>query len=102
MPSSDEVEIIRRFSQRSVHTVRQLLLHVDASSDEEREGISEKINPNQEKPKLIERLKDSLAVEQWAVDGRPPRQVEIMNDPRLYPAGHELSSNVIFKIRPTE
>ena len=102
MPSSDEVEIIRRFAQRSVHTVRELLLHLDASSDEERNRISEKINPNKDKPKLIERLKDSLAAEQWTVGGRSPRQIDIMNDPRMYPEGHELSSKVLYNIRPSD
>lgn len=99
MPSSDEVEIIRRFALRSVHTVRELLLHIDAASNEERNGIFGNIQPNKNKPKLIARLKDSLAVKPWTVDGQTPRQVDIMNDPRMFPDGHELSSKVLYKIR---
>lgn len=102
MPNGDEVEVIRKFAQRSVHTVRELLLHVDAVNDNERDFIAEVVSPNKDKSKLIARIKDSLAVEPWTVDGRPPRQVDIMNDPRMYPPGHELSSNVLYRIKPNE
>lgn len=102
MPNHEEVEVLRRFAQRSVHTVRELLLHVDRASDDERAIASEKIKSDPDKKKLIGRLKESLEVQPWSVDGHLPRKVEIINDPRLYPPGHYLSSNVLYRISPDQ
>lgn len=102
MPDHEEVEILRRFAQRSVHTVRELLLHIGRANNEEREVASEQIKRSPDKEKLLRRLKESLAAQPWSVDGLLPRNVEIMNDPRLYPPGHHLSSNVVYRISPDE
>jgi hypothetical protein len=102
MPSCDEVEVIRRFALRSVHTVRELLLHIDNANDEERSGMFDNFQPSKHKPELIERLKDSLAVKPWTINGQTLRQVDIVNDPRMFPEGHELSSKILYKIRRSD
>jgi hypothetical protein len=97
VPDPNEVEILRRFAQRSVHTVRELLLHLDRASNEERALLSEQIKRSADKVKLLQRLKENLEIPPWSVDSHLPREVEIMNDPRQYPPGHYLRSNVVYR-----
>lgn len=102
MPDHKEVEVLRRFARRSVHTVRQLLLHVDRASDEERAVLSEQIKRSRDEERLLERLKKSLDEQPWSVDGGKQRNVEIMNDPRLSSPGDYFSSHVLYRISSSD
>lgn len=83
VPNTREVEILRNFSKRSVHTVRQLLLHISHVDPQKRTFLADKLERDPKKEKLLNALEQSLQSPMWCVKGKiEVRHVEIP-DPRL-------------------
>jgi hypothetical protein len=83
VPNAREVEILRHFSKRSVHTVRQLLLHISRVDPQKRTFLADKLERHPEKEKLLNALEQSVKSPMWCVEGKiEVRHVEVP-DPRL-------------------
>jgi hypothetical protein len=78
-----EVEILRNFAHRSVHTVRQLLLHISRVDPERRSFIMDTAKRSREKEKLFAVLQKGLQARLWSVEGDIEVRDILVPDPRL-------------------
>jgi hypothetical protein len=83
VPKPSEVEILRNFAHRSVHTVRQLLLHISRVDPERRSFIMDTAKRSREKEKLFAVLQKGLQARLWSVEGDIEVRDILVPDPRL-------------------
>jgi len=83
VPTPREVDTLRHFAQRSVHTVRQLLLYIYRAKPERREYLNGPTTRDREKEKLLNLLEENLKQPLWCVEDNIEWRQVLFQDPRL-------------------
>lgn len=83
VPNPRQVDVLREFARRSVHTVRQLLLYISKADPRTRSFLDGSVVRDREKDALLAKLEQHLSVPYWSVEGDAERQHVLVSDPRL-------------------
>ncbi len=73
VPTADEAETLRRFAERSVHTVRQLLFHISKQKLDDHPYLLEPASRCRDKARFIETLKATVNSPLNYAEGCPPQ-----------------------------